>query len=145
MNLRVPVLAAALAGAVFMAIVLLCRDISRSAALSFITEASGIDLPQGCSEIDVFDGGEFYTSAHIRLPDRSVDEFTEVNGFSDTTVAVEPWIEFLRPENNEIPGNASLLYRSGRGETNAWLCALDRNSGRLWMVVFYPDPAGTPP
>lgn len=125
--------------------VLLCRDVKRTAGLGFISDATGLVFPPGCMDVEVFDSGDFYSVAHLRIPSGRVEGFISGNGFTDTTLAVVPWIEALGPQNRAIPGDASLLCLEGRRERNSWLCALDRVTGRLWIVVLYPDPAGTPP
>lgn len=145
MNRKVPVFLFALAGAVTVALTLLCREIGNSSGLRFITGATGILFPRGCVEVEVMDGGEFHMTAHLRLPMNEVEGFLTEYGFSDTTLAVEPWIGLLGPENREIPGNAELMCLEGEGEFNSWAFALDRSSGRLWIVVFYPDHGGSPP
>lgn len=145
MNRRAVVFFLAIAGAVFVAAVLLCRDMRRTAGLGFMSEATGMVFPPGCMDVEVFDNGEFYSVAHLRVPMGRVEGFLEENGFADTALAVVPWIAALGSRNREIPPNARLAGLAGRRELNAWLCSLDRNTGRMWMVVFYPDPAGTPP
>lgn len=145
LNRRTVVFALAVAGAVFVAVVLLCRDITRTAGLGFISRATGLGFPPGCMDVEVFDNGEFYSVAHLRVPMGRVDGFISENGFTDSTVAVVPWIETLGAPNSTIPEGARLVCLEGGGEGNAWLCSLDRDTGRLWIVVFYPDPAGTPP
>ena len=135
----------ALTGAVVVALVVLARDLARSADLRYISRATGMVFPSGCADVDVYDSGEFYLAAHLRLPVGEVDPFLEKGGFQDTVVSVAPWIDVLKPWNREIPEDAELVFLEGREDLNAWVCALDRNSGRLWMVVFYPDPGGTPP
>jgi hypothetical protein len=145
LNRRTVVFALALSGAVFVAIVLLCRDITRTAGLGFVSRATGLAFPPGCMDVEVFDNGEFFSVAHLRIPMGRVDGFASENAFTDTTVSVLPWIDTLGPPNRTIPESARLVSLEGRGESNTWLCSLDRNTGRLWIVVFYPDPAGTPP
>ncbi|MFO7627233.1 MAG: hypothetical protein R6V62_08245 [Candidatus Fermentibacteraceae bacterium] len=145
MNRRTVVFAFAIAGAVLVASVLLCRDIARTAGLGFISYATGLVFPPGCIDVEVFDSGEFFSVAHLRIPMGRVDGFMSENAFTDSSVAVVPWIETLGPQNREIPGNARLVSLEGSRENNTWLCSLDRDTGRLWIVVFYPDPAGTSP
>lgn len=145
MNRRTVVFTLAVAGAVFVAIVLLFRDITRTAGLGFISHATGLVFPPGCIDVDVFDNGEFFSVAHLRIPMGRVDGFINENGFTDSAVVVVPWIETLGPPNRAIPEGARLAGLEGSGEINSWLCSLDRDTGRLWIVVFYPDPAGTPP
>jgi hypothetical protein len=96
-------------------------------------------------DVEVFDNGEFFSVAHLRIPMGRVDGFIGENTFKDTVIAVVPWIESLGPLNRDLPENARLVSLEGRAGSNTWLCSLDRNTGRLWIVVFYPDPAGTPP
>lgn len=145
MNRRAVVFSLAVAGAVFVAIVLLFRDIKRTAGLGFISHATGLAFPPGCMEVEVFEDGDVFSAAHLRIPMGRVDGFISYNGFTDTTVAVVPWIETLEPQNRVIPENARLASLEGSGDGNTWLCSLDLDTGRLWIVVFYPDPDGTPP
>lgn len=145
MNRKLPVFLFAITGAVTVALILLCRDLDNSSGLRFISDATGIRFPQGCSGVDVHDGGEFFVAAHLRLPLTHVDDFIAEYGFSDTIPVIEPWIGLLDPGNREVPGNAVLAGLEGRSEQNSWACALDPHSGRLWVFVFYPDPGGTPP
>lgn len=145
LNRRTVVFALAVAGAVFVAIVLLCRDISRTSGLGFVSRSTGLVFPPGCMDVEVFDNVEFFSAAHLRMPMGRVDGFIEEHAFKDTVIDVVPWIETLGPHNRDMPENAVLLSLEGRAGSNSWLCSLDRNTGRLWIVVFYPDPAGTPP
>jgi len=145
LNRRTVVFTLALAGAVLVASVLLCRDIARTAGLGFISRATGLVFPPGCMDVEVFDNGESFSVAHLRIPPGRVEGFISENAFSDTTFSIDPWLESLGPQNGTIPEDAGLVSLEGRGESNAWQCSLDRDTGRLWIVVFYPDPAGTPP
>jgi hypothetical protein len=113
--------------------------------LGYIQRATGIAFPIGLSQVDVYDNLEFYIVAHVKLHEKDVAAFADKHGFSTTPVSTTPWIEALKLQNRTIPANADLQYLEGRSSDNHWLCALDRDSGRLWIVVFYPDPGGTLP
>lgn len=135
----------ALAGAVLVALAVLAGDLARTAAVRHISRVTGITFPRGCTDVDVRDDGEFYVAAHVRLPLESLEAFLQRHPFRDTSTAVGPWMLGLRPENRAIPEGSDTVWLEGRSGENAWSCALDRSTGRLWIVVFYPDPGGTPP
>ena len=112
--------------------------------LAYIERATGIIFPSTVSQIDVFDNTEYFVVAHIKLQKADVEPFANKYGFDTTSVGLASWTESLKFENRIIPTNADLRYLEGRSSSNSWLFALDQDSGRLWMVVFYPDPGGTP-
>jgi hypothetical protein len=66
-------------------------------------------------------------------------------GFDSIPLQISPWIEVLEPANRVLPSGSDLLYLGGESAENRWMSALDPGTGRLWMVVLYPDPGGTPP
>lgn len=113
--------------------------------LAYIEQTTGIAFPPAVSQIDVFDNMEHFVAAHTKLQKTDIESFANKYGFGTTPVDVTPWIETLQPENHTIPTNADLRYLEGRSSSNRWLFALDQNSGRLWGVVFYPDPGGASP
>lgn len=113
--------------------------------LSYIEHVTGIAFPFSVSQIDVFDNMEHYVVAQIRLQDADITPFANEYGFNTAPVAATSLIETLKFENRTIPTNADLLYLEGHSNNNSWLSALDQNSGRLWIVVFYPDPGGVTP
>jgi hypothetical protein len=104
LNRRTAVFVLAVAGAVFVAIVLLCRDISRTSGLGFISRTTGLAFPPGCMDVEVFDNGEFFSVAHLRIPMGRVDGFIGENTFKDTVIAVVPWIESLGPAGERPSG-----------------------------------------
>ena len=113
--------------------------------LAYIERTTGIAFPSTISQIDVSDNMEFVTVAHVKLQETDIESFANKYGFSSTPVDVTHWIETLQSENRTIPSNAALRYLEGRSSSNRWLFALDQNSGRVWAVVFYPDPGGASP
>lgn len=113
--------------------------------LVYIEKTTGIVFPSTTSKIDVFDNTEFFFAAHAKLQETDIESFSSKHRFTTTPVDVTPWIDVLKSENRTIPDNADLRYLEGRNNTNRWLMALDQNSGRMWIVVFYPDPGGTSP
>ncbi|HNT77093.1 MAG TPA: hypothetical protein PKH77_18945 [Anaerolineae bacterium] len=112
--------------------------------IQYIQRTTGILLPMGFSQVDTFDNTEFYVVAHVRLRADSVADFLYDYGFDDPEFFM-PWLDVLKPENRTLPADAKLYYLEGRSATNRWQFILDEKSGRLWMVVFYPDPGGTLP
>lgn len=114
-------------------------------SLAYIERTSGVLFPHQVSQVDVFDNHEFYVVAHVRLQEEDTPLFLNQYGFGTTPNTVTPWIESLKPENRTIPADASLRYLAGRSQSNQWVYVLDQNSGRLWVVVFYPDPGGATP
>ncbi len=127
------------------AIVVLAVILWFASGLRYIQRATGIILPSGISQVDTFDNLEYYTVAHVRLRKEDIASFRDEYGFSIPDFHTSPSLMTvaLKPENRVIPANADLVYLEGRSESNSWQCALDQNSGRLWIIVFYPDPGGT--
>lgn len=115
-----------------------------NSGLQYIQRATNILLPSGYSEVDIFDNTEFYVVAHVRLRDDTIADFLHDYHFGDPEFFI-PWLDTLKPENRTLPTNAKLRYLEGRSATNSWQFVLDEQSGRLWMLVFYPDPGGTLP
>lgn len=113
--------------------------------LAYIERTTGITFPSPVSQIDVFDNTEYFVVAHVKLRKADVEPFANRYGFDTTSVDVALWMESLELENRTIPTNADLRYLEGRSSSNSWLFALDQDSGRLWMVVFYLDSGGTLP
>jgi len=113
--------------------------------LAYIEKTTGISFPVRVSQIDTFDNGEYFTVAHVKLSEADIPVFTQKNGFFSEAVDVTPWIATLKPENRAIPAGARLRYLAGRSQTNRWVYALEQETGRMWVVVFYPDPGGALP
>lgn len=110
--------------------------------LSYVERVTDVEFPSSVSQIDLFDNLEYFMVAHARLRDTDVKAFVNRYGFDTSPVEVTLWIELLTPENRTIPADADLLYLEDWNNSNRWLFVLDQKSGRLWMVVFYPDPGG---
>lgn len=110
----------------------------------YVEQRTGIILPATVSEVDTFDNLEWFTVLHVRLAEDDVDAFAAQYGFDATPVLMSTMfpIETLKPENRDIPTSGDLVYLEGHSGCS-WTCALDRDSGRLWIVMFYPDPGGT--
>lgn len=111
--------------------------------LGYIEQTTGLTFPAASTEVDTFDNGEFYTVAHLRLPVTEIAPWAAQ--FNAEPVELLPWITVLRPENRQLPAAAHWCYFSGQNTSQRWLAALDENSGRLWVVVFYLDPGGVGP
>ena len=77
---------------------------------------------------------------HVRINEDS-NSFITRYGFNSETVNIEPWVNFLKPENHLISSDNDLLFLRGHNVNGNWLCAFDSSSKRLWIVVFYPDPS----
>lgn len=121
------------------------RDVANRKSLAYIERTTGMVFPSGVSEVDVYDNLEFYVVAHARLPEKDTRLFINQHGFEPKPGAAMPWTESLRPENRAIPADADLWSLEGQSQTNRWVAVIEQNSGRLWMVIFYPDPGGTAP
>ena len=133
-------------GAICLAATVVLIGISwRNARLGYIQNVTGITLPFWISQVDTFDNLETFFVAHVKLREQDIAPFTKEYAFNTTPVLLTPWIDTLGPKNRTLPVDADLWYLEGRSEHNRWLCTLDQKSGRLWIVVFYPDPGGTPP
>ncbi|MCL4871566.1 MAG: hypothetical protein KJ063_21620 [Anaerolineae bacterium] len=114
--------------------------------LAYIEKTTGLTFPAQLSQVDVFDNGEFYVTAHIKLRDEDSLAFINQYGFDKTpTMILTPWIMMLKPENRIMPTNANVWYQEGRTASNRWECIIDQDSGRLWIVIFYPDSSGALP
>jgi hypothetical protein len=131
-------------GAIFVTAIIV-QAIPRYSSLRYIEQATGITFPSRVFQIDVFDSADFYVTAHVKMRQEDVASFASREGLGASPIDVTPWIEALRPENRTFPNSADLWYSEGRSNSNRWLCALDKNGGHLWIVVFYPDPSGASP
>ena len=131
-------------GAIFVTAIAV-QAILRYSSLRYIEQTIGITFPSRISQIDVFDSADSYVTVHIKMRQEDVASFASKEGLGTSPIGVTPWIETLRPENRTFPDHADLWYSEGHSNSNRWLCALDKNSGRLWVVVFYPDPGGASP
>ncbi len=143
--MRRTVFTMALSGAAAVALVLLLRDLGRASELGFVSRTTGMSFPRACTDVDLQDNGESFMTAHLRIPGGAVDSFAAEYGFRDTTFSLDPWIGALRPDNRRVPGDHRIACLEGTGRNNSWIAALDMDDGRLWVVVFYPDPGGTAP
>jgi hypothetical protein len=107
--------------------------------------AMGITFPSSRSQVEVFDNGEYWIVAHLKLREQDIASFANMHKFDTEPVNVPPWIDALSLENRVIPMDADLRYLEGRSVENRWVCVLDQSSGRLWIVFFYPDLGGDLP
>ena len=140
-------IAAGIGSVCLVAIAVLVVILWLGSGLNYIQRATEINLPSGISQVDTFDNLEYFIVAHVRLRKEDVASFRDEYGFFSIPAFSTLYLptEGLKPENRTIPANADLVYLEGRSESNSWECALDQNSGRLWIVVYYPDPGGTLP
>ena len=113
--------------------------------LAYIEKATGLELPNDVYDVDIFDNGEFFLVAHLRLREEDAASLARSWGMAETPLEVESWTGVLQPGNREIPAGADMLYLEGGKAGNRWLAALDGSSGRLWIVVLYPDYGGDAP
>lgn len=116
----------------------------KAGGLPYIERVTGISFSSNLSQVDVYDNAEFYVVAHAKL-NKDGEAFASRNGFTSESVEIGPWIEVLKPENRLISYENDLRFLEGRNTSHRWLGVFDLTSGRLWMVVFYPDPSGTIP
>ncbi|MBN1430241.1 MAG: hypothetical protein JXB07_17865 [Anaerolineae bacterium] len=119
------------------------RWLNRS-GLSYIEQTTGITFPSNISDVDIFDNAESFIVAHVRLQHEDIDPFVAQYGFAPMPFIPLLEVDTLSPENREIPAVAGLGLE-GRSTTSRWRFVLEQASGRLWVVVYYPDASGTLP
>lgn len=129
----------AVAGAVIVGVIILAGDLSRSADLRHISRSIGMTLPPGCIDVELIRQDSSLTVAHLRLPPGRVETFLREEGFLDGKEALTPWIDLLTPGNRLVPHGADLAFRRGEDDRRAWTLALDRNSGRMWVVIRFSE------
>lgn len=115
--------------------------------IQYIQKTTGIFFPKEAFDIDVYDNGEHYVVAHLALSRDSLPGFLSAypfakSEFPDRTVFGS---KQLKSEHQQLPQDADLYSLEGRSVHNRWEVLLDRNSGRLLIVVLYPDFAGDDP
>lgn len=126
--------------------------------VSTIERVSHIQFPKGSSQIDAFDNLEYLVTAHVKIPDTKILDFINNNNLSSelpeefkglnytpSTIQLRNFgfqVHLFKPENQELPPNAELFFLYGKNEFNCWVYVLDKNSGRMWVVAFYPDWGG---
>jgi len=113
--------------------------------LIYFEQTTGLNIPAEISLLDVFDNTETFIAVHLQLKDEDIQPFLQQSGFEPTFLNSTIWMATLKPENRTFPPDASLLHREGYSQYNHWECIIDQNSGRVWLVIFYPDPGGVPP
>lgn len=116
----------------------------RTGRLPYIERVTGISFSSNLSQVDVYDNAEFYVVAHAKLNEDG-EAFVSRHGFTSESVEIDPWIEVLKPENRLISYENDLRFLEGRNTSHHWLGVFDLTSGRLWVVVFYPDSSGALP
>ena len=119
--------------------------------LRFVRNITGVRLPDGIADVDINDDGRHKVEVHVRLRREDVAAFEKEYGFAKdgsifTTntnlgpIPIRALIRYdLKPENRHVSGDCDLTVLHGRGDGAAWLYSLDRNSGRLWIFVYYKD------
>lgn len=117
------------------------REGWKDASLAYIEQTTGISFSSRISHVDFYDNAESFIAVHLRISE-DTDSFVARYGFNSKFANVEPWVDFLKPENRLVPYENDLLFLRGHNANSRWSCVFDPNSKRLWMVVFYPDPAG---
>lgn len=111
----------------------------------YVARVTGIAIPAGAGDLESFDNGETFMVLHARMHPADAARTADLHGFDTLPLPVSPWIDVLSPANRALPPGADMLFLEGCDSTNRWVSALDPGSGRIWVVVFYPDAGGTPP
>lgn len=110
--------------------------------LAYIEDTTGVAFPPSVSDLEIFDNAENFVAAHLRLPEGDIVTFANNHEFGTNPVDITPWIGSLSSPNRAIEPDTALLYLEGQNNSNRWAFVLDQATGRVWMVVFYPDPGG---
>ncbi len=131
--------------------------------ISNIENATGIDLPPGLSNTDVYDSGKLYTIAHVSISKDNIEKFITTNNFISVEYCYQrcltvkeckalrekchghkkpkqiPGINHLRKGYQFAKENADLYFLYGNNPKNKWEFLIDRLSGDLWVAVFSTD------
>lgn len=110
--------------------------------------ALGTEFPDGTSQADFYDNLEYYMVMYAILPDCGYDflqTFASVRHESTFNIEwFKSWFSSsqLQRQNRSIPDGVNFAYKQGKGTDRTWYMVLDRDTGRIWILVFYPDHAG---
>lgn len=116
----------------------------------YIEKATGVDLPDGISGMEVYDNGENYLTAQVFLPKDTLPDFISKNEFKELTADNEGFdSNIVGTENLKkfvgIRKGSGLYFLKGHSELNRWRMLVDPGWPVLWVTVFYPDAAGGKP
>ena len=111
---------------------------------SYCEKRTGILWPASVTNVDIYDNGQFYVVGYFEIPTNQTSEFTTKYAFSSVPHA--PFLlgmDSLKPQNRTLPAADKLLELEGANETNhIWNLYLEKETGRVWIQVTYPDWAG---
>lgn len=114
---------------------------------AYFQSVSSITLPEGTSRIDCYDNLEWRVEVLFQLPETNLDAFLVANKFEkiETSSRADNFsFFFLAEEHRHFPDESDLyLATSSNANRTYWLSILDKNTGKLWTIINYPDWGGT--
>lgn len=134
--------------ALLVAIIVLLASCSSTCELDYYENVSGNNLPDDIQIIECVDNAEYITTAALKIKASVVQQFLDHNQFEKVLPDFQPnftGMYFLKKENIKFPPNDRLYSKFGRTKNNTWYFLIDKDTGKLWAEVMYPDWGGTGP
>lgn len=118
-----------------------------SCDLEYYEKISGVKFPHNIEVVECHDNAEFVTTAFIKIPLDSINEFLVGGNFKKVNQEFEPdflGMNWISKQNLVFPNNENLYELNARSKSNTWYYLLDKRTGKLWCEIQYPDWGGTP-
>ncbi len=112
----------------------------------YMQSVSSIALPEGTLRIDCFDNLEWRVEGLFQLPEARLEVFLVENKFEkmkEGSTYDNFAFFYLAEEHRHIPDDSDLFVVTSPNDHTHWTYILDKNTGRLWTIINYPDWGGT--
>ncbi|MFH0896214.1 MAG: hypothetical protein V2A54_17410 [Bacteroidota bacterium] len=104
-------------------------------------------MPDGYEVVEYIDNGEFIAAAVIDIPVDKCPDFIKTNHFISVPFNFEISFygqNYINKENQNFPKDyKQLVFIDDCKGGNSWYYLLDKQTGRLWCQITYPDWGGT--
>jgi hypothetical protein len=120
----------------------------RGTGVRYTERITGIDLPFSREDYQS-ESCDFAQLSFMRLSSTQVSDlldstrFTSATGSNSSANAKMLFEQF--GIGDKMPVITDLKIHSGESKNNSWLFCLHESTGRLWIIVYFPDMAGDLP
>jgi hypothetical protein len=116
--------------------------VSSSKKVAYIESVSGVVFPEGTTNVNIYDSGDFYLTGHVSIPKESVADFVKRYDFvSGKPLQPHFGLALLKTQYQTVPASATHILE-GKSATNSWVFQLDPVSGDIWVTLLYADHSG---
>lgn len=111
----------------------------------FFESTTGISLLKNHELLDCPIQTDFSKSFVMRIHKDSINGFVQINKFKRiklNSASDSLYIEMIKLRSIKFPDIKSCLILEGEKNKNSWIYLLDKNTGKLWGEITFPDWSG---